>query len=111
MIESRGRLRYAADLFAELGARTWLRRAEDELRAAGAGPHPREGDAGSGLTGQELRIASLAAAGLTNKEIGEQLYLSARTVGGHLYRVFPKLQITTRSALRDALLRYEGGGR
>ena len=111
VIESRGRLRYAADLFAELGARTWLRRAEDELRAAGAGPHPREGDAGSGLTGQELRIASLAAAGLTNKEIGEQLYLSARTVGGHLYRVFPKLQITTRSALRDALLRYEGGGR
>ncbi|MDI9929186.1 LuxR C-terminal-related transcriptional regulator [Rhodococcus sp. IEGM 1354] len=109
--ESRGRLRYAADLFAELGAHTWLRRAEDELRAAGAGPHPREGDAGSGLTGQELRIASLAAAGLTNKEIGEQLYLSARTVGGHLYRVFPKLQITTRSALRDALLRYEDGGR
>lgn len=111
VIESRGRLRYAADLFAELGAHTWLRRAEDELRAAGAGPHLREGDTGSGLTGQELRIASLAAAGLTNKEIGEQLYLSARTVGGHLYREFPKLQITTRSALRDALLRYEGGGR
>jgi hypothetical protein len=45
----------------------------------------------------------LAAAGLTNKEIGQQLLLSHRTVGAHLYQIFPKLGITTRAALRDAL--------
>jgi len=45
----------------------------------------------------------LAAAGLSNKEIGQQLFLSHRTVGAHLYRVFPKLGITSRAALRDAL--------
>lgn len=45
----------------------------------------------------------LAAAGLTNKEIGERLFLSHRTVGTHLYRVFPKLGVTSRAALRDAL--------
>ena len=45
----------------------------------------------------------LAAAGLTNKEIGQQLFLSHRTVGAHLYQIFPKLGITTRAALRDAL--------
>ena len=59
------------------------------------------------LTAQELEIASLAAAGLTNKQIGERLYLSHRTVASHLYRIFPKLEIATRSALRDALSRYE----
>jgi DNA-binding NarL/FixJ family response regulator len=45
----------------------------------------------------------LAATGLTNKEIGQRLYLSHRTVGAHLYRLFPKLGITSRAALRDAL--------
>ena len=45
----------------------------------------------------------LAATGLSNKQIGNRLYLSHRTVGAHLYRVFPKLGITSRAALRDAL--------
>jgi DNA-binding CsgD family transcriptional regulator len=45
----------------------------------------------------------MAADGLSNKEIAEQLYLSPRTVGAHLYRVFPKLGITRRSGLRQAL--------
>ena len=45
----------------------------------------------------------MAAAGLTNREIGEQLYLSHRTVGSHLYRVYPKLGVTSRAELRDAL--------
>jgi len=52
-------------------------------------------------------VAELAAAGLTNKEIGKCLCLSARTVSGHLYRTFPKLGILRRSALRDALLALE----
>lgn len=55
------------------------------------------------LTPQQLEIAQLAAAGLTNKQIGERLFLSHRTVGTHLYQIFPKLGITSRAALRDAL--------
>jgi DNA-binding NarL/FixJ family response regulator len=55
------------------------------------------------LTPQEHEIARLAATGLTNKEIGRRLYMSHRTVGAHLYRLFPKLGIRSRAALRDAL--------
>ena len=51
------------------------------------------------LTPQEAQIATLAADGLTNRQIGERLFLSHRTVGSHLYRIFPKLGITTRSQL------------
>ena len=47
--------------------------------------------------------ATWAAAGLANKEIGQRLFLSHRTVGAHLYQIFPKLGITSRAALRDAL--------
>jgi DNA-binding NarL/FixJ family response regulator len=45
----------------------------------------------------------MAAAGLTNREIGERLYLSHRTIGSHLYRIFPKLGVSSRSELRDAV--------
>jgi DNA-binding NarL/FixJ family response regulator len=45
----------------------------------------------------------LAAAGLSNKEIGQRLFMSHRTVGAHLYQIFPKLGITSRAALRHAL--------
>jgi DNA-binding NarL/FixJ family response regulator len=45
----------------------------------------------------------LAAQGLSNREIGERLFLSHRTIGSHLYRIFPKLEITSRAQLRDAL--------
>ncbi|MEU1393108.1 helix-turn-helix transcriptional regulator [Nonomuraea sp. NPDC005730] len=55
------------------------------------------------LTPQQLQIAQLAAAGLTNKQIAARLFLSPRTVSTHLYQVFPKLGITSRAALRDAL--------
>jgi DNA-binding CsgD family transcriptional regulator len=48
----------------------------------------------------------LAAAGLINKQIGERLYLSHRTVGAHLHRAYRKLGITTRAALRDALAAF-----
>jgi DNA-binding CsgD family transcriptional regulator len=56
------------------------------------------------LTAQEREIALLAASGLTNKQIAERLFLSPRTVGGHLHRVFPQLGVATRAALRDARL-------
>ena len=55
------------------------------------------------MTPQELQVAQLAAEGLSNKEIAERLYLSNRTVGTHLYRLFPKLGIASRAELRDAL--------
>lgn len=86
--------------FAEVGADAWLDRADAELRAAAP---DRAGSATSELTPQEREIALLAASGLSNKQIAEQRYLSPRTVGTHLYRVFPKLGITSRAALRDAL--------
>ncbi len=62
----------------------------------------------SALTRQERRIADLTAGGLTNREIGERMHLSPRTVGSHLYRAFPKLGITSRAALRDALGKLPG---
>jgi len=57
----------------------------------------------STLTPQERQIATMAAAGLTNRQIGQQLFLSHRTVGSHLYHLFPKLGVTTRSKLAEAL--------
>ncbi|MFD1050742.1 response regulator transcription factor, partial [Kibdelosporangium lantanae] len=56
------------------------------------------------LTAQELQVARLAAGGLSNKEIGARLFVSPRTVGYHLYKIFPKLGIATRSQLRDVSL-------
>ena len=73
------------------------------MRATGAIRTPSSARGAESLTPQELQIARLAASGLTNKQIAERLYLSPRTVGGHLYQIFPKLGITTRAALRDAL--------
>ncbi|WP_039782641.1 helix-turn-helix domain-containing protein, partial [Nocardia cerradoensis] len=55
------------------------------------------------LTPHELGIAQLAAEGLTNREIGQRLYLSHRTVSTHLHRIFPKLGVTSRAELADAL--------
>ncbi|MEO3812286.1 helix-turn-helix transcriptional regulator [Sphaerisporangium sp. B11E5] len=55
------------------------------------------------LTAQELQIARLAAKGLSNKEIADHQFLPHRTVGSHLYRVYPKLGISGRAASRDAL--------
>ena len=66
-------------------------------------PSPFTGIVHTGLTGQELEIAGLAASGLTNKQIAERLYISHRTVGAHLYRIFPKLGVSARAGLRDAL--------
>jgi DNA-binding NarL/FixJ family response regulator len=55
------------------------------------------------LSPQEVQVAGLAASGLSNREIGEKLYLSHRTVASHLYRIFPKLGITSRAELPGAL--------
>lgn len=101
-VKARQQLEGAAAAFDRLHAARWAERARLELRAAGA---PTRTDAINALTPQERQIAELAATGLTNKQIGAQLYLSPRTVGAHLYRIFPKLGITSRASLRDALAR------
>jgi DNA-binding CsgD family transcriptional regulator len=101
--QARTALRNAVDTFRRLGAQPWEERARKELRAAG-GSQPRGPEAAPRiLTPQEREIAHLAASGLTNKEIGARLFLSHRTVGAHLYQIFPKLGIRSRAALRDAL--------
>jgi DNA-binding CsgD family transcriptional regulator len=101
--ESRAPLRGARDAFDALGAFPWGERARQELRAAGEVSRPRTPEMRDRLTPQELQIAQMAADGLSNREIGHRLYLSHRTVGSHLYRIFPKLGVAARSELRDAL--------
>jgi DNA-binding CsgD family transcriptional regulator len=96
-------LTVARDGFQRLGARPWTERAGNELRAAGLPVGRTDFFGPASLTPQQLEIAELAAEGLTNKEIGERLFLSHRTVGTHLYQLFPKLGISSRAALRDAL--------
>jgi ATP/maltotriose-dependent transcriptional regulator MalT len=101
--DARELLRQSIERFDTLGAAQWSKRARQELRATGVTVGHRTPDARDRLTAQELQIAQLAAAGLSNREIGERLFLSHRTVGGHLYRIFPKLGITGRAYLRSAL--------
>ncbi|WSA74274.1 AAA family ATPase [Streptomyces sp. NBC_01799] len=101
--ESRGPLSAAHSTFEHLGARPWAERAETELRAAGSGRRRPGASTAHTLTPQELEIARLAASGLTNKQVAERLFLSHRTVGAHLYQIYPKLGITSRAMLRDAL--------
>lgn len=105
VMDARAPLRTARDIFDALGASPWSDRARRELRAAGETSHPRAALALDALTPQELQISELAARGLSNKEIGARLYLSHRTVGYHLYRIYPKLGVTSRAALRAALKR------
>jgi len=105
--ESRPYLRTARDTFEALGGHAWADKARVELRASGerlAEPTtaPRQS-----LSPQELQIAQMAGSGLSNREIGDRLFLSHRTVGAHLYRVFPKLGIASRSELSAALASLE----
>ena len=103
MTQSRSPLREAAETFDALGLLRYAERARRELRASGERVRSRVSGGWAQLSPQELQIAQLAAEGLSNREIGEQLYLSHRTVESHLYRLFPKLGVTSRAQLRDAL--------
>ena len=99
--EARAHLRTALALFDRTGAAPWAERARAELRAAGepaaaGAPAP---DRLSLLTPQELQVVRLAASGATNRDIAAQLFISPRTVSHHLYRAFPKLGVTNRTAL------------
>ncbi|MEV6770328.1 AAA family ATPase [Nocardia sp. NPDC051030] len=103
VVESRTHLRTAREIFDALGFTAWSERARLELRSAGESSPNRDPDARERLTPHELSIAQLAAQGLTNREIGQRLYLSHRTVSTHLHRIFPKLGISSRGDLAALL--------
>ncbi|WP_275466822.1 helix-turn-helix transcriptional regulator [Streptomyces noursei] len=101
--ESRTLLRSARATLELIGATGWAEQARAELRAAGERALSVAPAAHAVLSPHELQIARLATQGLSNREIGERLYLSPRTVGWHLYRIFPKLDITSRAQLASRL--------
>jgi len=101
--DARAQLRTAQEMLDAMGMAAFAERAQRELRATGEKIRRRTVEAPSTLTAQELHIARLARDGLTNAEIGAQLFLSARTVEWHLRNVFTKLGIGSRLELRAAL--------
>ncbi len=98
--DARPYLRAALETFERLGATPWAERARAELRASGETARRRDPSTMGQLTPQERQIADRAAQGLTNRQIGAELFLSPRTVAYHLYNVFPKLGIASRAELR-----------
>ena len=98
-------LMQALGTFRRLGARSWVQRAQAELRACGVAvaDAPAERDALWELTPQQRQIVRLASDGLTDREIGDRLFLSPRTVSSHLYRSYPKLGVASRHQLRDVI--------
>jgi DNA-binding CsgD family transcriptional regulator/tetratricopeptide (TPR) repeat protein len=103
--EAKPVLAQALGAFRRLRARSWEQRAEAELRACGVAvaDAPGQRDALGELTPQQRRIVRLASEGLTNREIGDRLFLSPRTVSSHLYRSYPKLGVAGRNQLRDVI--------
>jgi DNA-binding CsgD family transcriptional regulator len=97
--EARGHLRRAADLFHQVGVPPWKERAESELRATGETARRRDPSTLDQLTPQELHIAGLVAAGMTNRQVAAQLFLSPRTIDYHLRKVFSKLGVSSRTEL------------
>jgi DNA-binding CsgD family transcriptional regulator len=98
-VDARPHLRTARELFQQLALAPWEERARTELRASGETARRRDPSTRGQLTPQELQIAHLVAEGMTNREIGAQLYLSPRTIDYHLRKVFAKLQISSRADL------------
>jgi DNA-binding CsgD family transcriptional regulator len=102
-VESREILRPALDLAHRSGALALTERTRTELIAAGGRPRRLVLSGLESLTPSERRVAQLAAAGLPNREIAQHLFITARTVEGHLTHAYQKLDITSREQLPDAL--------
>ncbi len=101
--EARELHREALDVAGRAGAKPLAEQAETELRATGARPRRVVLTGLDSLTASERRIAELAGQGLTNREIAQTLFVTARTVEGHLTSVFRKLQLDSRNELPAAL--------
>ena len=104
-VDAREQLRVAREMLLAMGVHAFAERARHELLATGEKVRKRRDDTRDELTPQEELIARLAREGRTNPEIGAELFLSPRTVEWHLKKVFAKLGISSRRALRDALPR------
>jgi DNA-binding CsgD family transcriptional regulator len=102
-VHAREQLRTAYELCTSIGMDAFAERARRELVATGEKVRKRSVETAHDLTPQEEQIARLARDGLSNPEIGAQLFISARTVEWHLRKVFTKLDITSRRQLRTAL--------
>jgi DNA-binding CsgD family transcriptional regulator len=102
-VEARPMLREAIDVAHRVGAEPLARRAEKELRATGAKPRRALLSGLEALTASERRIAELAAEGLSNAQIAQTLFVTSRTVEGHLTHVFRKLNVSGRTSLTAAL--------
>ncbi|GAA2331575.1 LuxR family transcriptional regulator [Streptomyces kunmingensis] len=101
--EAREQLRDAHEVLSSCGLNGFAQRAADKLRASGGTPRRQARGATAQLTDQELNVARLAREGLTNRDIGARLFISAHTAEYHLRKVFVKLDIKRRTELKTAL--------
>jgi len=108
--DARDQLQTALSLFTAMGAVPFAQRARSELRAAGANPAALQ-TRNSPLTAREAQIASMAAAGYTNQEIADRLFITGHTVEYHLKKVFRKLGISSRRQLRGKVSAEGESGR
>ena len=99
-VDARRHLTKSHEMFTRMGAQAFAERARRELLATGEKVRKQPVSSGNQLTAQESQIARLAGDGLTNQEIGAQLFISTHTVEWHLRKVFVKLGITSRRQLR-----------
>jgi ATP/maltotriose-dependent transcriptional regulator MalT len=99
---AREHLRVALEGFSALGVTVWADRAAAELRASGESAHSPESNGLESLTPQELQIVRFVSQGASNRDVAAKLFISPRTVEYHLYKVYPKLGITSRRQLITA---------
>jgi DNA-binding CsgD family transcriptional regulator len=102
-VQARAELERALDLAHHCGARRIADRTRAELIAAGAKPRRDAITGRDALTAAELRVARLAAQGLTNRDIAQALFITTKTAKAHLNRIYRKLDVTRRGQLADAL--------
>jgi len=109
-VQARAQLRAALALFEHMGCAPWADRVEGELRASGETLRARDqGTPVDHLTPQELQVATLAAAGLSNKEAAARLFLSVKTIEAHLHRTYRKLGVRSRAELAPLLAERDAG--
>jgi DNA-binding CsgD family transcriptional regulator len=101
--DARPVLRDAIELATRCGAQALVERAWHELRATGARPRKQVFTGADALTASERRVADMAASGMTNREIAQDLFVTAKTVETHLRQTYMKLDIKSRDQLPAAL--------